>query len=123
MKVYGPYERSDGRKHVILYDPDTKKRRTVSYPKFLLEQKLGRELAENETADHVDEDFTNDDPNNLQPLSRADNARKSIEVVYGKKEEQKCPFCKKLYMPKRRGQKYCSYSCNSNAKFYEPMPG
>jgi len=47
MKVYGPYTRKDGRQHVILYENGTRK--TVSYPKYLLETKLGRPLDSNET--------------------------------------------------------------------------
>lgn len=76
MKTYGPYLRKDGRKHVIhIYDDGT--RRTQSYPRYLLEQHLQRELLEIETVDHVDEDFTNDSIQNLQILSRGMNAEKS----------------------------------------------
>jgi hypothetical protein len=43
MKIYGPYTRKDGRKHVIVHY-DGGRIRTVSYPKWLMEQHLGREL-------------------------------------------------------------------------------
>lgn len=77
MKVYGPYLRKDGRKHVIEVE-ENGKRRTVSYPKWLMEQKLGRRLDPDiETVDHIDEDFTNDSYDNLQIMTRLDNARKS----------------------------------------------
>lgn len=69
--------RADGRKHVIIYDHETKKRRTQSYPRYIMEQLLGRALEDWETVDHIDEDFTNDDPANLQILSRSANAAKS----------------------------------------------
>ena len=36
LKVFGPYVRKDGRKHVVLQDPNTKKLKTVSYPKYLV---------------------------------------------------------------------------------------
>lgn len=91
IKVYGPYERSDGRKHVIVYDSKTQERKTVSYPKFLMEKKLGRKLKRYETVDHIDEDFTNDRISNLQVLSRRRNNSKSLNVRYGKK--LKCDFC------------------------------
>jgi len=68
-KVYGPYTRKDGRKHVILYDGI--KRRTVSYPKWLVEQSLGRILGPGETVDHKDRDFTNDALDNLQVMTRS----------------------------------------------------
>jgi len=41
-----------------------------------LEVKLGRRLTKNETCDHIDEDKTNDHPDNLQILSRAQNTSK-----------------------------------------------
>jgi len=74
-KVYGPYTREDGRKHVIHYDGKT--RRTQSYPRYLMEQHLGRELLPNETVDHINEDFTDDRIENLQLLSLVDNVNKS----------------------------------------------
>ena len=79
MKVYGPYIRKkDGRKHVVIYDPTaTPKRTTVSYPKYLMEQHLGRKLTDDETVDHIDEDYTNDAISNLRIIPRADNAKRS----------------------------------------------
>lgn len=91
-KVYGPYTRRDGRKHVIiLFTNGT--RDTVSYPKFLMEQHLGRKLEDWETVDHINDDFTDDRLENLQILSRADNVKKSA-----KGEETItfiCPVCNK----------------------------
>ena len=49
-KVYGPYIRRDGRQHVILrFEGGSGK--TVSYPKFLMECKLGRVKARSPTAE------------------------------------------------------------------------
>jgi hypothetical protein len=42
-KVYGPYKRDDGRYHVVVVFVDNKKK-IISYPKYQMEQKLGREL-------------------------------------------------------------------------------
>ena len=80
--VLGPYLRKDGRKHIVLnnsYAPKfTKgKTKTISYPKVLMEIKLGRRLLENETVDHIDEDISNDRYSNLQILTRQQNAAKS----------------------------------------------
>lgn len=77
MKIQGPYKRKDGRKHVIYYDPVINLRRTVSYPRHLMMVHLDRELEYWETVDHIDEDFTNDDMDNLQILTRAENIQKS----------------------------------------------
>lgn len=73
--IYGPYSRKDGRRIVILYDGDRRSARQLA--KVRLEVALGRRLVGRETVDHVDEDFRNDDPSNLQLLSRSENSRKS----------------------------------------------
>lgn len=77
-KVYGPYTRKDGRKHVILYYESGAKI-TKSYPKYLMEQHLGRELEDWETVDHINEDFTDDSIENLQILTRIENISKSAK--------------------------------------------
>ena len=71
----GPYTRKDKRKHFVVYYSDGTKG-SKSYPKWLLEQKLGRSLEHWETTDHVDEDKTNDELENLQVLSLSDNSKK-----------------------------------------------
>ena len=77
--VYGPYKRKDGRKHVVLYSSYLNKRKTISWPKAKLEVKLKRRLIKEETADHIDEDHTNNRYINLQVLSRVANAIKNIK--------------------------------------------
>lgn len=76
-KVLGPYLRADGRKHLVLTTNNSRQKRTLSYPKALLEVSLGRKLVGNETTDHVDGDKTNDAVTNLQVLSLAENVSKS----------------------------------------------
>jgi hypothetical protein len=102
MKVYGPYTRDDGRKHVIIYDNGI--RTTVSYPKFLMEQHLGRKLESWETVDHIDEDFTNDVIENLQILSRTENILKSKapeEII-----EFTCSYCGEKATKKARNVRH-----------------
>lgn len=90
MRVYGPYIRKkDGRKHVILYNDG--KRRTMSYPKWLMQQHLGRELLPNETVHHIDEDFTNDSLDNLQVLTRLDHMQ--LHIKEKELYEFTCPVC------------------------------
>ena len=91
MKVYGPYLRKDNRKHVIIVDGENRK--TVSYPRYLLEQSLGRMLNKDETVDHIDGDFTNDNLENLQILSLADNIRKTTNLNPRKYLTFVCPVC------------------------------
>ncbi len=83
-KVYGPYYRKDGRQHVIVHYKSGKKR-TVSYPKWLMEQHLGRELDPVlETVDHIDRDFTNNELSNLRVISLHDHLQQDairVELV------------------------------------------
>lgn len=80
MKVFGPYVREDGRKHVILCEDG--QRTTQSYPRFLIEQFLGRKLSSLEEVDHIDGDFTNDSIENLRLLSKSENIRASKRTLF-----------------------------------------
>ena len=124
MKIYGPYLRKDGRQHVILVDNGKKK--TVSYGKYLLEQKIGRSLESHETCDHIDGDFTNNDLTNLQVLSRRDNILKYAAENPKEVVECKCKMCGKKFSREARyvrGNKkqgksgpYCSKSCGGKVR-------
>lgn len=118
MKIYGPYERPDGRKHVIYYDGVV--RRTQSYPRYLMEQHLGRPLLDSETVDHIDGDFTNDNLDNLQLLTLADNIKKSSKGIEWLLFD--CPVCGEEFLKTARSYRanqikqgkagpYCSKSC------------
>lgn len=106
--IHGPYNRvGDNRKHVVLYNNNTFKRKTVSYSKLLLELKLGRLLIGDETCDHIDEDASNDSIDNLQVKSRQANALKS------KKLNEAICKCGQSFQKKRKTTKYCSNPCRS----------
>ena len=77
-RVTGPWTHSNGsgRKIVMIVYGDGSKECT-SYARYLMEQHLGRELGPDETVDHVNEDPSDDRLENLQLLSREENARKS----------------------------------------------
>lgn len=95
---------AEGRKYLVLFNSN-KDRTISSYARYVLAVKIGRLLTEDEEADHIDEDRTNDAPDNLQLLSSKDNKiknnlfRKSIRVpVHGTLTEYrycKCVLCKK----------------------------
>ena len=91
MRVYGPYDRRDGRQHVVVvYDDGS--RRTVSYPKYIMEAHLGRVLdPNNETVDHIDRDVTNNRIDNLRIISRKDHA--ALDALRVKDIEQICCDC------------------------------
>lgn len=111
MKVYGPYKRKDGRQVVILKTPGSKKdHRTVSYPKYLVEMYLGRYLLDNETVDHIDGDFNNNNLDNLRVVSREEHCRshtKQKEV-----HTKQCVICGKSFITTNNSRIICgSPSC------------
>lgn len=74
--AYVVHHKKENRNYVVLRNSKTKKMNSMQYAKYLLSIKLGRVLTREETVDHIDNDKTNDSPDNLQVLSRADNVRK-----------------------------------------------
>ena len=91
MKIFGPYKRKDGRQIVIVVERKGK-RRTVSYPKWLLELQLGRKLdPDKETIDHIDSNINNNDLNNLRIMPRDEHSAEDTRRV--KKVKFKCAWC------------------------------
>lgn len=122
MKIYGPYTRKDGRKHVVLVREDGTKT-TKSYPRLLMEDFLGRELLPEETVDHINHDKTDDRLENLQILTLSDNVKKEMCRTHreAKSFSFVCPCCghpatKPLNFVKRNRQQgkegpFCSRKC------------
>ena len=124
MKIYGPYTRKDGRMHVVVVNDD-KTKTTVSYPKYLMQQQLGRKLTDDETVDHIDGNKTNNDITNLQILTRQANAEKAMLLrprrvykfvcpVCGKQAEKFFNFVKSNWRKGKAGP-YCSRQCAGKA--------
>lgn len=82
------------RKTVILYN-NKSDRSSVSYARYLMSCSLGRFLTKEEHVDHVNEDKTEDNLNNLQILTPAENIRKSLpeETI----NTFTCPICGKEF--------------------------
>ena len=91
-QVYGPYTRKDGRKHLILYEPNSKSRKTISFPKAIMEVCLGHKLAEDDTVDHIDRDKTNNSISNLQVIDRKTHV--SLDAIRRHSLFSTCPICK-----------------------------
>jgi hypothetical protein len=117
--IYGPYAKGDGRKIVIVIDRNGV-RRTVSYPKWIMECQIGRQLDRDlETIDHIDSDFNNNDLANLRIIPRdehsADDTRRVEPVKF------KCAWCNgeferspRLIRDKAKKNKagpFCSRTC------------
>lgn len=124
--VLGPYKRPDGRQHVVLNNSNVPKgtkgkTRTISYPKALKEIELSARLADDETVDHHDRDFTNDNQANLLVKPRAQHASEdAVRVVVS---EINCAFCNASFMPSREQYSnrasgkpgpFCTKSCASS---------
>jgi hypothetical protein len=116
LKVYGPYTRADGRKHVIHYDTVTKERRTQSYPRYLMEQHLKRKLEDTEEVDHINGDFTDDRIENYQLLTKPANIKKSARQP--EMSDLTCGSCGIKFQRRanqvrktKSGKQYCSKYC------------
>lgn len=127
--MLGPYTRKDNRKHFVVFYSDGT-RGSKSYSKWLLEQKIGRAMESWETADHIDEDKTNDDLENLQVLSLSDNVKKHHSLNPTEMYYFFCPCCGngaskplrnvKGNWKKGKGGPYCSRSCSGKHKYVPP---
>ena len=114
-KVYGPYERLDGRKVVVFYNAE-QKTSSRQFAKVKLEVKINRRLVKNETVDHIDENFRNDDLDNLQVLSNIDNAKKSSRAsgrIVQIDQDQVCIICKTVFRSIRIYQTCGSPTCKA----------
>lgn len=120
MKVHGPYKRkSDGRQIVIIVELNGQ-RRTVSYPKWLMECQLGRRLDPNlETVDHIDSNIDNNDLSNLRVVPRdqhsADDTRRvkphKFTCAWCNKEFERSPRLVRDKARKNKAGPFCSRRC------------
>lgn len=75
-RITGPTIASDDRARVGFRNTETGEKTIRQLAKVKLEVKIGRRLTNDETVDHIDENKTNDEFDNLQVLSRSENAAK-----------------------------------------------
>lgn len=119
FKVYGPYMNYKGRQFVIVISHNGKKK-TISYPKYLMEVHLGRELdPDKETVDHWDTDKYNNEISNLRLIPREEHSANDTRRVLP--AELECSWCGKKFTRSPRvvrdkhrkgvGGAYCSRSC------------
>jgi HNH endonuclease len=91
----------------------------MSYARYLLSVKIGRILYDNEEADHINGDPTDDSIDNLQILSLEDHKKKSASERVCEEDTLVCANCLKEFQRPSRVQRYkhnenkfCSYKCN-----------
>lgn len=88
----------------------------ISYPKYIMEQHLGRRLKKNEEVHHKDRNPFNNDISNLQILTRKKHSElhaKEMKLNL-KDEEMICPECGKSFIWTVEKQRY--YRRNHNRK-------
>ena len=92
----------------------------TSYARYLMSVKLGRFLTDQEEVDHIDENRTNDDINNLQILTPEQNREKQ-RLHYINNVQQKfdlaCPQCGKDFTLTERdmGEKFYKHYQNNGS--------
>lgn len=98
-KFYGPYlNKKDNRLRCILVNIDTKVKKTISYPKYLMEVYLNRYLLSDETVDHIDGNPLNNEISNLRIINRKEHC--SNDVLRNKDTEVICKMCGKHFIIK-----------------------
>jgi len=119
FKVFGPYKRKDDRQIVIVVDKNGV-RRTISYPKWVMELQLGRKLDPDlETVDHLDGDVNNNNVSNLRVVPReehsADDTRRvkpiKMECAWCGKKFERSPRIIREKARKGKAGPFCSRAC------------
>lgn len=80
MSNINVYKCKDGRYRVYLKDT----KQVISYPKYLVEQSLGRKLNDDEQVHHKDEDPSNNDISNLEIRMLGEHQRQHSKKYFDK---------------------------------------
>ena len=111
------------RRTVLLENKDTKQRTEMALAKAKMTVKLNRLLAEDETVDHIDRNYLNDNTDNLRVINIYDHTKEdafNIEI-----DPIECPVCGTIFIPsktqknksKNRGSNlYCSKVCTGKSR-------
>ena len=86
---------SDGRLRIYLRFEDGS-HKVMSFPKFVMENYLGRYLEENETVDHIDKNPLNNSIKNLRVMDRSEHVKN--DVYRNKDATVKCAYCGKEFI-------------------------
>ena len=111
VKDVNVYTNLDGRTRA--YIKETKK--VVSYPRLLLEEKIGRPLEKNEQVHHIDGDPLNNDVSNLE-IKRLGEHQRDHNVKYFDKEVE-CAWCGKKFIWKAIQQRTHRGNCKDSKPF------
>ena len=89
MKKYIYVSKRDKRSRIVIVD-DSGKCTSKSYPRYIVEQSIGRKLSKDEDVHHIDGDVTNNILNNLKIIRHGEHQRLHNPVVYADSEEVCC---------------------------------
>ena len=84
------YTGKDGRQR-LSFKNESGKLITISYPRFIMEQHIGRKLSPKEDVHHIDGNPLNNDISNLKIIPRGKHQREHSTKYYDKIE--KCDYC------------------------------
>lgn len=120
-KIYGPYSSKDKRLRCVIVHNNGQKQ-TISYPKYLMEIHLDRYLEENETIDHIDGNFLNNDLSNLRVLDRRQHCKE--DALRNEDIEVECACCHKIFTIKgtclvgrnRKDKHQSGYFCSKTCR-------
>lgn len=90
MKIYGPYEKGNKRKYMMLIEGNS--RTTINYSRYLIEQRLGKKLSANEDVHHINGNLTDDRIENLEIVNKSLH-RRNHKLVYESIKSLICPNC------------------------------
>ena len=127
--ISGPSEKKGGRLFVGLYNPITKHKTSMSYPRLLMENHLGRKLVNGEEVHHKDENFLNNNLDNLEIVDELQHkrahgrARSNGQIA--KMIQLECPGCGEKFERRESwikssirnygtNQFFCSQGCRSS---------
>ena len=95
IEILNVYSQKSGRLNAyVKYTDGTHK--VISYPKALMEQKLGRHLGKDEDVHHKDGDFHNNDLSNLELAKHGEHQREHAMKYYDKVAD--CDYCGKSFI-------------------------
>lgn len=106
MKQYLYSNQKDGRSRVVIVD-DNGNHTSKSYPRFLIEQSIGRELLSNEDVHHRDGDVTNNNICNLEIVKHGEH-QQMHSTKFVDTEEICCICGKKFIYTGKQLQRYYS---------------
>lgn len=101
--LYVVLHKKEGRRYANLIPVDkSKKRKTISYARYLMSVKEKRILECGEEVDHIDNKKLNDSFDNLQIISSYQNKIKEMDRRGKCFVVMKCPYCHKIFEKEKR---------------------